>query len=153
MGKTSLMLWLTVILGTVLLVLLVHPSRAQVNSTSLRQYGSSVGQYADTAREGFENSRGGEPGAAAAEGSDRSGYPESNAASATPSGTLSDAEGSTDEASEDEVAVAETHERASEGKPDRLPETGGPGAAVLLWAGISLLTLGPGVRVIRGADR
>lgn len=154
MGKTSLALLLTVILGTVLLVLLVHPSRAQVSSASLEQYGSSVGQDADTAREGFENSRGGDPGAAVAEGSDRSGYPEGDATGVTPSGSSSGARGSTDEASEDEVAVAEMPERASsEDDPDRLPETGGPGATVLLWAGILLLTLGPGARVIRGADR
>jgi hypothetical protein len=152
LGKTSLALLLTVILGTVLLVLLVHPSRAQVSSASLTQYGSSVGEHAATAREGFENSRGGEPGAAA-EGSSHSGYPERDAARATPSGSSSGVEDSLDELSQNEVAVAETPERASEVKPIRLPETGGPGVSFLLWAGISLLMIGPGARVIRGADR
>jgi hypothetical protein len=153
LGKTSLALGLTVILGTVLLILLVQASRSQVGSATLGQYGSSVGQYADTAREGFENSRGGEPSAAAAEGSDRSGSSESAATSATPSGFSSDAEGGIDEASEDELAVAEMPEEPSESKPARLPETGGPGATALLWVGMSLLALGPGARVVRGAER
>jgi hypothetical protein len=153
LGKTSLALGLTVILGTVLLVLLVQPSRAQVSSASLGQYGSSVGQYANTAKEGFENSRSGEPSAAAAEGSDRSNSSKSDATSDTPSGFSSDAEGSIDEASEDELAVAETPEGTSEGKPARLPDTGGPGATALLWVGISLLALGRGARVVRGAER
>jgi hypothetical protein len=153
LGKTSLALGLTVILGTVLLIVLVHPSRAQVSSASLGQYGASVGQYADTAREGFENSRGGEPSAAAVEGSDRSGTAESDATSATPSGFSSDAEGGIDEASEDALAVAETPESTSEDKPARLPETGGPGVPALLWVGISLLALGRGARVVRGAER
>jgi hypothetical protein len=142
-----------VILGTVLLILLVQPSRAQVSSPSLAQYGSSVGQYADTAREGFENSRSGEPSATAAEGLDRSGSAQSGATSATPSGSSSDAEGSIDEASEGELAVAEMPEGTHEDKPARLPETGGPGATILLWVGISLLALGPGARVVRGAER
>jgi hypothetical protein len=153
LGKTSLALGLTVILGTVLLILLVQPSRAQVSSASLGQYGSSVGQYADTAREGFENSRGGEPSAAAAEGSDRSGSSESNATSTRTSSFSSDADGSIEEASEDELAVAEMHEETSESKPARLPETGGPDTTTLLWVGISLLAFGPGARVVLGAER
>jgi hypothetical protein len=153
LGKTSLALGLTVILGTVLLILLVQPSRAQVSSASLEQYGSSVGQYADTAREGFENSRGVEPRATAAEGSDRSGSADSDATGVTPSGFSSDAEGGIDEASEDELAVAETPEGTPEDKPARLPETGGPGATSLLWVGISLLALGRAARVVRSAER
>ena len=153
MGKTSLALGPMVILGTVLLILLVQPSRAQVSSASLGQYGSSVGQYADTAREGFENSRDEESSVAAAEGSDRSDSAESSATSATPRDFSSEVEGGIDEVSEDELAVAETPEVTPEDKPVRLPETGGPGTAALLWVGISLLALGPGARVVRGAER
>ncbi len=119
MSKTSLGFAMTIIVATIFLIVLVHPSGAQVGTRSVDQYVSSAGQYAGTAKRGFESSRNGDTGAVA-EGSGQSGASggdsDSDAANDRGSSIAGDSQSADSDSGGSGSATERNIEEASEGE-------------------------------------
>jgi hypothetical protein len=137
----------------VILATVERQATAQVTTATVDQYLTEVGEDASTSSRSFRESRAGGPEAPANPdgiSSDTSGNV-ANASSASKSGTTGDTVAASPGASADVT----TGDREVDGRQaanlGSLPETGGPGAATVLWGVIALVSLLPCLRIARTA--
>lgn len=169
MNKASLALASVVVVATVFATTSARQATAQFKSATVDQYMREVGDDATRASRGFEDSRNQEPETAAAtEESSPELYSASALASSSvdatdnesspldDSSSLGSHAGTLDGTGDGEVG-GETTDTAAANTPSALPDTGGPGAAILLWGSVALASLLPclGVlcAVVRGDAR
>lgn len=152
MGKASLALTFAVIVAVVVAASGGRQAVAQVTTATVDQYLTQVGEDAATTSQSFRESRSGEsePLAATDAPSDTS----SSAVNAPSASSRTTGDNAT-------AAPGPSANAPSDGQEDirqaftlsRLPETGGPSAATLLWGLIALMSLLPCLGIMRAAHR
>jgi hypothetical protein len=152
LGKASLALVFAVIV-VVVLAPVGRQVMAQISTATVDQYLTQVGEDASTTSQSFRESRSRGPEALATRdeiSSDTSGN-FVNAPSASKSGATGDTAAASPGASADAPAGDKEAGGRQAANLSSLPETGGPGAATLLWGVIALVSLLPCLKITHTA--